>query len=100
MEPGSAGNFRVETLESGETVRGEVSLPGISAIPFFGTFSPAGRLSGTGAKTTCGEGGTIALALQITEDTMDLRIREADGPGCRPDGPFDREWQIAADVAR
>lgn len=101
MAAGMEGTLRVVLRESGSLVAGALSLPNLGGIPFSGTISPAKRLSAHGRKMTCGENGTLSLALEVLDDRLDFRIRQADGPGCvTADGPFDREWQVVADIDR
>ncbi len=100
MAEGAAGVVRLELTESGSVVIGELSMPGIGPIPFSGTISSDSRLSGKGRRVTCGESGTLLAVLEVPDDRLFLRIHQADRLGCAADGPFDREWQVVADIDR
>jgi hypothetical protein len=100
MVEGTSNAIRLELTEDGTQVAGDLTLPGMGAIPFVGTISPDNRLSGSGRKVTCGEGRTFLALVEVRENRVDWRIREADGLTCSPGGPFDREWHVIADIDR
>lgn len=100
MTAGTTDDVRLELTQQGSVMIGELALPAVGRIPFTGTLDLSGRLSGKGHRSTCGESGTRSVSLEILNDRVDLRIREANAPGCAPNGPFQREWQVFADLDR